>query len=130
VVAGRSTRSLDVMRTAIVALSIFAVLTCDVLATTYPQCLPLLQGRVLDRAGVPIPEAIISVAEDLSSPDRERPTTRADGTYRLDSVAVKCPTPASLTITVSATGYEPSTVTRQAKDGVFRFEHILERTQR
>jgi hypothetical protein len=118
------------MRTAVVALSIFVALSGDVLAKSYRQCHPLLQGRVLDRAGAPIPEATISVSEDLSSPDRERPTTRADGTYRLDSVEVKCPTPTSLTITVSAKGYAPSTATRQAEDGVFRFEHILDRTSR
>jgi hypothetical protein len=118
------------MRIAVVALCIVAAWSSDVLARSYRQCRPPLEGRVLDGAGAPIPEATIFVAEDLSSPDRERPTTGADGTYHLNSVEVKCPMPTSLTITISAKGYEPSTATRQAEGGVFRFEHILNRARK
>ena len=118
------------MRTVVVALCILSGLSSDVVARSFRQCHPLLQGRVVNTDGAPIPDATISVKEDLSSPDRERPTTRPDGTYRLDSVAVKCPMPTSITVRVSANGYEPAAATRQAEEGVFRFEHILDRVQR
>jgi hypothetical protein len=103
----------------------------NIVATTFahPKCWPGLEGRVVDRGGRPIPGARIYFDGDLSSRDRDRPWTNADGTYRL-AVQTICPTPEPLTVTVQAKGYQPKAETRERSgDGRFRFEHVLERLQ-
>ena len=116
------------MRNVAAAFGIIAVASTNALATTHKTCGPWLEGRVVDRAGSPVTNAKLSIEGDLSSPDRERPTTRADGSYHLfDSVRTKCPSPTVLTVTVSAKGYEPKSETRRrSDDGWFHFEHVLD----
>ena len=116
------------MRKVAIALSIVVWSTCAE-ATTYPTCGPWLDGRVTDRSGSAIPGASLTVDGDLSSPDRDKLTAGADGSYRFFAVVrTKCPSPKVLTVTVAAKGYEPKSETRHlSEDGWFHFEHVLER---
>ena len=100
------------------------------MAYTIEDCGALLEGKVVDRAGSPVAGATINVAGDLSSPDRTRPWTGADGSFKLDQgvIRTKCPSPTSLTVAVSAKGFLPKSETRtEAADGWFHFDFVLDR---
>ncbi len=111
------------------ALGALAMLSTYTFASYIPPCGPWLEGQVVDRSGSPIAEASLSITGDLSSPDRDKLTTGADGAYRFfDVVRTKCPSPSVLTVTIAAKGYEPKSETRsRSEDGWFHFEHVLDR---
>ena len=119
------------MRRVAVACCVFASFATAAFANSRPLCDPRLQGRVVDRAGRPIAGAKLVVEGDLSSPEREKPSTDAHGSYDLyiGAVVFKCPSPMELTVTVIADGYSPRTETkRRSDDGYFHFEHVLDVT--
>jgi len=117
------------MQRSAIALGALAMLSTYAFATYIPPCGPWLEGRVTDRSGSPIADASLTIDGDLSSPDRDKLTTGADGAYRFfDVVRTKCPSPSVLTVTIAAKGYEPKSETRRrVEDGLFHFKHVLDR---